>query len=96
MITRNGLNQSFIVNKNQNSSQVEHHEKLPLNEEFGPDQKSKKFIMKAPERKVANADDDKPWSFSEYFKYGLIILIIVAIVLFLLGQMAQISKSMEK
>jgi hypothetical protein len=96
MITRNGLNQSFVVSKKQNSSQVEQPEKLPLHEEVGQEPKSKKFVMKAPERKVASADDDKPWSFSEYFKYGLIILIIVAIVLFLLGQIAQISKSMEK
>lgn len=58
--------------------------------------RAKKLIVKPPERKLAANDEDKPWSFGEYLKFGLIFLIIVAIILFLAGQLLQISKSMEK
>lgn len=59
-------------------------------------QKAKKLLVKPAERKTASEEADRPWSFSEYLKFGLIFLIIVAIILFLAGQILQISKSMEK
>lgn len=58
--------------------------------------KIKKMIIKQPERKVTSEDESVPWSFGQYIKMLLIILIVVAIVLFLGGQIMQISKSMEK
>jgi len=58
--------------------------------------KAKKLVIKPSERKVASEEPDKPWSFSEYIKFMLIILIIVALVLFLGGQILQITKSMDK
>jgi len=95
-VSRTGLNQSFVMNRRQTSVQAEKIEQLALNEEVGPENKSKKFIVRPPERKVSSVEEDSSWSFSEYFKYGLIILIVVALVLFLGGQLLQISKSMEK
>lgn len=66
-------------------------------EEFnGSPSQAKKLLIKPVERKVAAADEDPPWSFAQYIKIALIIVIIVAIVLFLGGQVLQISKSMEK
>jgi hypothetical protein len=58
--------------------------------------KGKKLLIPAEERKVASETDDQPWSFGQYIKIALIIVIIVAIVLFLGGQILQISKGMEK
>jgi len=95
-VSRTGLNQSFMMNRRQTSVQAEKIEQLALNEEVGSEGKSKKFMVRPPERKVSNVEEDSSWSFSEYFKYGLIILIVVALVLFLGGQLLQISKSMEK
>jgi hypothetical protein len=95
---RGELNQSFIVNKRKDDDGPEKAEtvKLAEEEEYGRSQKSKKFIVKPPERKPTSDEEQMPWSFSEYFKYGLIILIVVALLLFLFGQILQISKSMEK
>lgn len=58
--------------------------------------KGKKLLIKPTERKTASEEEDRPWTFGEYFKFAIILMIIVAIVLFLAGQVAQISKSMEK
>ena len=97
LISHNGLNQSFIVNsQKKNLAEEEKSQKLPMEVGESSGGKAKKLIIKPPERKVASTDDDKPWSFAEYLKYGLIIIIVVALLLFLFGQMAQISKSMEK
>jgi hypothetical protein len=62
----------------------------------GPQREAKKLFIKPTERKVANDETDVEWSFAQYIKFALIIFIIIAIVLFLGGQIAQISKSMEK
>lgn len=67
-----------------------------LGEGDSSSQRAKKLLVKPAERKIANEEADRPWSFSEYLKFGLIFLIIVAIILFLGGQILQISKSMEK
>lgn len=56
----------------------------------------KKLVIKPVERKIAAETEDAPWSFSQYIKYAVILAIIIAIVLFIGGQIAQISKSMEK
>lgn len=60
------------------------------------DSKNKKLELKEPERKIASEEKDTPWSFSSYLKFAVILMIIIAIVLFLGGQILQISKSMEK
>jgi hypothetical protein len=59
-------------------------------------QKSERFKMVPVERKVASAVDDSGWTFAEYLKYAVIIAIVLAIGLFLGGQILQITKSMEK
>jgi hypothetical protein len=91
-----GPNQSYIVNRAKNASGGEAPSTLQLNEEISTDKKGKKLVIKPPERKMASDSNDQPWSFSDYLKYGLIFLIVVALLLFLGGQMLQISKSMEK
>lgn len=58
--------------------------------------KNKKMELKEAERKIATEAPDAPWSFSSYMKFAVILMIIIAIVLFLGGQILQISKSMEK
>ena len=58
--------------------------------------KPQRLVITPPERKVAAEEPDVPWSFGRFVKFALILLIVVAIVLFLGGQVAQISKSMEK
>lgn len=66
-------------------------------EDLGTDSKKvKKLIVKPGERKIASEESSPSWSFSEYLKFGIIIIIIIALVLFLGGQILQISKSMEK
>ncbi len=67
-----------------------------LDESEGPSSKAKKLIVKPTDRKVAEEEVQTSWSFGQYLKYLVIILIIIALVLFLAGQAAQISKSMEK
>lgn len=57
---------------------------------------NKKFVVTPTPRKIANDEKEFEWSFGQYFKMALIILIIIAIVLFLGGQILQITKSMEK
>jgi hypothetical protein len=59
-------------------------------------QRGKKLIVKKSERKAASDDESPSWSFSQYLKYALIFAIIIAIILFLAGQILQISKGMEK
>lgn len=58
--------------------------------------KSKKFIVKTPERKVASETEDEPWNIGRILRWALILLLILAIILFIGGQVLQISKSMEK
>ncbi len=57
---------------------------------------SKKFTMPTNQRKIASPDADFQWGIAEYLKYAVIIAIILAIVIFLGGQILQIWKSMEK
>ncbi len=96
LVGRNGLNQQFITSKKENSSEIQKGAPLPMQEEFGVDRKPKKILVKPTERKVANVEKEESWSMAEYLKYGLIIIIIIAVVMFLGGQILQISKSMEK
>ena len=70
--------------------------KISAQDDSGSNGQSKKLIIKPQERKVANEADDQPWSFGQYIKFALILVIIIAIVLFLGGQILQISKGMEK
>lgn len=58
--------------------------------------KQKKLLLKPPERKITNEEEDKPWTFGKFIRYLVIIAILIAIVLFILGQAVQISKSWEK
>jgi hypothetical protein len=62
----------------------------------GSDLKKKKLELKDSERKPASEEKETPWTFSSYLKFAVILMIIIAIVLFLGGQILQISKSMEK
>ncbi len=81
-------------------ARVQKREGGPVNvgtvEESESTKKTKAFLVKPTERKTASEEDEKPWTFGEYFKYAVILMIIIAIILFLAGQVAQISKSMEK
>jgi hypothetical protein len=58
--------------------------------------KSKKLVIKPQERKVAEASSEEGWSFGQFFRIVLIVMMIVAIVLFIGGQVFQISKGMDK
>lgn len=58
--------------------------------------KSKKFIVKQPERKIAAEEEDEPWNIGRIMRWALIILLILAILMFIGGQVLQITKSMEK
>ena len=58
--------------------------------------KPNKLLVKPPERKAASEAAEPPWNFGQYLKLAMIVAIVVAIILFLGGQMSQISKSMEK
>lgn len=57
--------------------------------------KPKKMRVKAPERKVASAEEDSPWTFGKFIRFALILMLIIAIILFLGGQALQISKGMD-
>ncbi len=57
---------------------------------------SKKFIMTNNPRKLASETTDFQWGIADYLKYAVILAIVLATILFLGGQIAQISKSMEK
>lgn len=58
--------------------------------------KPRKLRLKSTERKVASIEQDQPWSFAQYLKWAVILMLLLAIILFLVGQAMQISKSMEK
>jgi hypothetical protein len=63
----------------------------------GNNSAAKKLTIKPTERKTASTEEDiEKWSFAQYLKIAVIVAIIIAIVLFLGGQILQISKSMEK
>jgi hypothetical protein len=65
-------------------------------EEAGIENKSKKLIVKPPERKIADADlESPPWDMGRILRILIIIAIIVALVLFVGGQLVQINRSME-
>jgi hypothetical protein len=59
-------------------------------------QKTKRLIVSPPERKPTAEDDSIEWNFGQYIKFALILAIIIAIVLFVAGQVSSITKSMEK
>jgi hypothetical protein len=56
----------------------------------------KKLLLKPPVRKVAAVEDEEPWSFGRLIRFAIIILILIAIFVFLSGQIVQITKSWEK
>lgn len=58
--------------------------------------KNKKMVISPPEKKVDAKEEGFEWNFGQYLKFALILAIIIAIVLFVGGQILQISKSMEK
>ncbi len=92
-------NEPIFVVENRNKKDAESVGKkgpVSLEEELTSSGKSKKLIIKPQERKIAAEEISEPWDFSDYLRYGVIIIIIIAIILFLVGQAAQISKSMEK
>jgi len=62
----------------------------------GSSGKAKKLIVKSESRTVASEQEVSTWSFAKYLKYSVILLVIIAILLFLGGQIMQITKSMEK
>lgn len=87
----------FIVDKKKAGEGEGISKKGPvIVEEQIVDSKTKKLLMKPAERKSASEEAEEPWSVSDYLRYGLVFLILIAIILFLIGQAAQISKSMEK
>jgi hypothetical protein len=59
-------------------------------------QKTKRLVVSPPERKPTAEDDSIEWNFGQYIKFALILAIIIAIVLFVAGQVSSITKSMEK
>lgn len=58
--------------------------------------RDKKLIVPKQERKIAEATQETAWSFGRFFRIAIIIMMIVAIVLFIGGQILSISKGMEK
>ncbi len=58
--------------------------------------KNKRLILTPPEKKQDSKEEGFEWNFGQYLKFALILAIIIAIVLFIGGQILQISKSMEK
>lgn len=70
--------------------------KTALSSEGSDPSKNKKMLMKPIERKVTAEEPEMSWGFAQWLKYAVIILIVIALILFLGGQMLQISKSMEK
>lgn len=86
------LSQEQVKRQNRENPTV----KVATLEESEITSKNRTITVKAPERKTAAEEPELPWSFGEYFKFAIILMIIVAIILFIAGQVAQISKSMEK
>jgi hypothetical protein len=58
--------------------------------------KAKPLVVAPPERKPAAEDEEIQWNLGQYVKFAIILAIIIAIVLFVAGQVSSISKSMEK
>lgn len=58
--------------------------------------KLKRFPAKAKESKIEDTLKEEPFTFGRFIKIALILMILIAIILFLVGQASQISKSMEK
>lgn len=56
----------------------------------------KKFFIRKPDKTDTLEDQEEPWSIGKIFRWAIIIMILVAIILFLINQARQISKSMEK
>lgn len=58
--------------------------------------KNKRLIITPAEKKQEVKEEGFDWNFGQFLKFALILAIIIAIVLFVGGQILQISKSMEK
>ena len=58
--------------------------------------RKKKIEQEIPQRKVATLDEEEGLGLGNFIRYLIIAAIIIALLLFLLGQLLQIQKSMEK
>ncbi len=58
--------------------------------------KSKKFIVKPQEKSITEDEKTEPWGLGKVFRFAMILLLLIAIILFVGGQALQISKSMDK
>lgn len=76
---------------------IEEKGKPVVIDDSGSSKKIKKIVIQPSEKKNDKDNEvEESWDFSDYMRYGIIILIVVALVLFLIGQGAKISKSLEK
>ncbi len=91
---RQGL--TVPLNRVKGKDEAERSVQIPNEVQESTPRPVKRMLITPPERKVAVEEKDFEWSFGQYLKIAMIIIIIVAIVLFLGGQILQISKSMEK
>lgn len=72
-------------------------QKMSASEGGTASNQAKKFAVEQKQRKPADTDfSSDGWSFGKLFRILLIIVIIIALVLFIGGQVMQISKGMEK
>lgn len=92
-----GLNGLLDIERDKLQKRQQKIAKAGSLDEFGiSPQKAKKFNVKPTVRKVSSDEIEAPgWDFGKIFRILIIVAIIIALVIFVGGQMAQISKSME-
>ena len=64
--------------------------------EGGGSKDAKRFHVRKPDKVGFEGEPDEPWSLGKIFRWAIILMILVAILLFLVNQARQISKGMEK
>jgi hypothetical protein len=68
---------------------------ISLNEEQQGNAAKKKTVLPKTQRKAAAEEPEKPWDFSMYLKYFVLIAIILAIIFFVGSQMRQVFKGLQ-
>lgn len=64
--------------------------------DLSSEKRGAKFRVEPPPPKAQEVTSDPPWSIGKWLRMVIIVMIIVAAILFLVGQFSQLSKSMEK
>lgn len=90
------IDQLSIVEKEKIKRKAERAKSVVIMEQGQDGRNVKKLLIKPPDKKSQIEEKEEPWGFGKLIRMLIIAAIILAILLFILGQAVQISKAWEK